>query len=168
MFLVRMSGHPGRAKAGSEAATQTTAGSRAAFTSLGRQSTAATEGRADAEQQAAARIEKGSKEGPQRDAGRAQRQAAGQMYRKQAKSPGNSPGRAKEAKHGRQPEAQKRSRKPGRPTAARKGCTCSDSFANTQGANGPHRTKAGRIPNGRRPAGGVPVLNDLNGCAPNT
>lgn len=37
------------------------------------------------------------------------------------------------------------------------------SFANTQGANGPHRTKAGRIPNRRRPAGGVPCPNDLNG-----
>ena len=42
------------------------------------------------------------------------------------------------------------------------------SLAKTQGANGPHRTKAGRIPNGRRPAGVVPGLNDLNGCAPNT
>ena len=42
------------------------------------------------------------------------------------------------------------------------------SLANTQGANGPHRTKAGRIPNGRRPAGGVSSPNDLNGCAPNT
>ena len=31
------------------------------------------------------------------------------------------------------------------------------SLANTQGANGPDRTKAGRIPNGRRPAGGVPA-----------
>lgn len=37
------------------------------------------------------------------------------------------------------------------------------SLANTQGANGPHRTKAGRIPNGRRPAGGVSSPNDLNG-----
>ena len=44
----------------------------------------------------------------------------------------------------------------------------SASLAKTQGANGPHRTKAGRIPNGRRPAGVVPGLNDLNGCAPNT
>lgn len=87
------------------------------------------EGRADAEQQAAARIEKGSEGRPKRDAGRAQRQAAGQIYRVQAKSPGKSPGRAENAKHGRQPEAQKRRRKPGRPTAARKGCTCSDSFA---------------------------------------
>ena len=42
------------------------------------------------------------------------------------------------------------------------------SLAKTQGTNGPHRTKAGRIPNGRRPAGCVPGLNDLNGCAPNT
>lgn len=87
------------------------------------------EGRADAEQQAAARIEKGSEGRPKRDAGRAQRQAAGQIYRTQAKSPGKSPGRAKKAKHGRQPEAQKRRRMPGRPTAARKGGTCSDSFA---------------------------------------
>lgn len=124
-----MPGSPGRAKAGSEAAKQTTAGSRAAFTSLGRQSPAAMEGRADAEQQAAARIEKGSEGRPKRDAGRAQRQAAGQMYRPQAESPGKSPGRAKDAKHGRQPEAQKRRRKPGRTTAARKGGTCSDSFA---------------------------------------
>lgn len=36
------------------------------------------------------------------------------------------------------------------------------SLAKTQGANGPHRTKAGRIPNGRRPAGGVSSPNDLN------
>ena len=101
----------------------------AGLTSLGRQSRAAMEGRADADRQAAARIEKGSKGRPQRDSEKAQRQAAGQMYRVQVKSPGNSPGRAEKAKHGRQPEAQKRRRKPGRPTAARKCCTCSDSFA---------------------------------------
>lgn len=107
----------------------TTAQSRAAFTSSGRQSTAAMEGRADAEQQAAARIETGSRGRPKKGRRKGAKDAAGQMYRKQAKSPGKSPGRAKEAKHGRQPEAQKRRRKPGRPTAARKGCTCSDSFA---------------------------------------
>lgn len=87
------------------------------------------EGRADAEQQAAARIEKGSEGRPKRDAGRARSLAAGRIYRMQAKSPGKRPKRAKEAKHGRQPEAQKRRRKPGRTTAARKGGTCSDSFA---------------------------------------
>lgn len=72
--------------------------SRAAFTSLGRQSPAAMEGRADAEQQAAARIEKGSEGRPQRDAGRAQRQAAGQMYRKQAKKPRKEPRKGQRCK----------------------------------------------------------------------
>lgn len=128
MSLVRIPGSPGRAKAGSEAAKHTTAGSRAAYL-FRKADRAALEGRADAEQQASARIDKGSEGGPKGDAGRAQRQAAGQMYRKQAESPVNSPGRAKNAKHGRQPEAQKRRRKPGRTAAARKGGTCSDSFA---------------------------------------
>lgn len=69
----------------------TTAQSRAAFTSSGRQSTAAMEGRADAEQQAAARIETGSRGRPKRDAGRAQRMRPGKCTGRRPKAPEKAP-----------------------------------------------------------------------------
>lgn len=89
--LVRMPGSPGRAKAGSEAAKQTTAGSRAAFTSLGRQSTAAMGGRADADRPAAARIEKGSEGRPQRDSEKAQSRQPGKCTGSRLKAPEIAP-----------------------------------------------------------------------------
>ena len=61
------------------------------LSSLGRQSRAAMEGRADAEQQAAARIEKGSEGRPQRDSERAQSRRPGNYTGRKPKAPEKAP-----------------------------------------------------------------------------